>query len=107
LPNPKCSFDLVGGQKVLGLCDKREIAIWFGLEDKKGKPIRYGFDFGSAAILLPNTSVFFALPREILINGNAIRFAFSFLNAEDHNRVTDYGAPGVLRFRESDLPLNF
>ncbi len=104
LPNRKCFFDLPDGQKILGLCDNREIAIWFGLEDKRGKMIPYGFDFGSAAILLPKTSVLFAVPRQILRNGNAIRFEFIFQNMEGRTKITDYGVPSILRFREEDVP---
>jgi WD40 repeat protein len=52
LPNPKCFFEFSNGNRILGLCDDREISIWLGLEDKDGKPIPYGFDFGSSAVLL-------------------------------------------------------
>jgi hypothetical protein len=104
LPNPKCFYEFSNGAKIFGLCDDREISIWHGLEDKNGKPIRYGFDFGSSAILLPKTSVLFAVPREILKNGKAIRFNFTFQKEADKNRVEVYGPEITLRFRESDLP---
>ncbi len=103
LPNPKCYYEFPSGQKVMGLCDNKEIAVWFGLEDQKGKVIPYGFDFGSAAILLPKTSVVFAVPRETLRNGNAIRFEFTFQNTSA-GKSADYGKTRMLRFKESDLP---
>lgn len=104
LPSPKCFYEFSNSVKILGLCDNREISIWHGLEGKNGKPIPYGFDFGSSAILLPKTSVLFAVPREILKNGKAIRFSITFQKENDENKVEDYGADIVLRFRESDLP---
>lgn len=103
LPNPKCFSELSNGKKIFGLCDNREISIWFGLEDKTGKSLAYGFDFGSGAILLPGTSALFAVPREILKNGNAIRFDFTFQKETDENKIEDYGTKIILKFRESDL----
>lgn len=104
LPNPKCFYEFPGGQKMMGLCDNKEIAIWFGLEDKKGKVLPYGFDFGSAAILLPKTSALFAVPRDILGSGNAIRFGFTFQKDDGRDKISDYGTERTLRFRESELP---
>jgi WD40 repeat protein len=103
LPNPKCFYELSTGKKVSGLCSDREISIWFGLEGKDGKPVSYGFDFGSSAILLPNTSVLFAAPREILNDGNAIRFGFKFQKENNENAIEDYGTDIILRFRAADL----
>lgn len=102
LPNPNCSYEFSHGHKLLGLCPNREISIWFGLEDKSGKPIPYGFDFGSSAILLPKTSVVFGVPRDALRDNNAINFGFVFQNETDQNEIEDYGAEIVLRFREGD-----
>jgi hypothetical protein len=104
LPNPECFYAFPNGQKIPGLCADREISIWFGLEDKGGKQVPYGFDFGSSAILLPKTSVLFAVPRGVLRNGNAIRFGFTFQKDSSENKVEDYGKPIILRYRESDLP---
>lgn len=104
LPNPKCFYEFPNGQKILGLCADREISVWFGLEDKEGKQVPYGFDFGSSAILLPKTSVLFAVPRGVLRNGNAIRFGFTFQKEAADNKVEDYGKNILLRFKESDLP---
>ena len=66
LPNAKCFYEFADGKKLFGLCNDREISIWHGLEDKRGKQIPFGLDFGSSAILLPKTSVVFAVPREVL-----------------------------------------
>lgn len=104
LPKPDCFHQFSKVRKMLGLCDGREISLWHGLEDKKGKAIPYGFDVGSEAILLPKTSVLFALPLEILKDGNAMLFGFTFQQETDENRVEDYGTAIMLRFRASDLP---
>lgn len=104
LPNPKCFYEFSNGAKILGLCDNREISLWHGLEGTNGEPIPYGFDFGSSAILLPKTSVLFAVPREILKNGNAIRFSFTFQKEIDENKIEDYGTGIILKFRQLDLP---
>ncbi|HLF84232.1 MAG TPA: hypothetical protein VI837_08670, partial [Blastocatellia bacterium] len=102
LPNRNCSYEFSHGYKILGLCPNREISVWFGLEDKNGKPIPYGFDFGSSAILLPKTSVVFGVPRNVLKDNNAINFGFVFQNEIDQNEIEDYGAEIVLRFREAN-----
>lgn len=104
LPNPKCSFEFSAGNKILGLCSDRDISIWFGLEDKNGKLIPYGFDFGSSAMLLPKSSVLFAVPLAALQNGRAIRFDFTFQAETDDRKSGEYGTPKTLRFREADLP---
>jgi WD40 repeat protein len=103
LPNPKCFFEFPTGKKTLGLCDGREISIRLGLEDKDGKSIPYGFDFGSTTILLPKTSVLFAVPHVVLENGNAIRFDVTFQKSMDGNDVKKFGKPVSLKFRETDI----
>jgi WD40 repeat protein len=106
LLNRKCFHEFQGGQKVFGLCDNREISVWFGLEDKDGKPLPFGFDFGSSVILLPGKSVLFAVPSDILENGRAIRFGVTFQKPIDGKNVGNYGNEQIIRFRESDLPDN-
>lgn len=103
LPNPKCFYELSNGKKISGLCNDREISIWHGLEDKNGRQVPYGFDVGSSAILLPKTSVVFAISREVLKNNSAIRFSFTFQKETDENKLEKYGTEITLRFRESDL----
>ena len=105
LPNPKCFYEFSAGNRILGLCDDREIALWFGLESQNSRPIPYGFDFGSNAVLLPKTSVLFAVPRAVMENGNAIRFDFTFMKDDGANKIGDYGTPKPLKFRESELPM--
>lgn len=104
MPNPKCFYEFSNNKKIFGLCDNREISIWHGLEGKDGKHIPYGFDFGSSAILLPKTSAVFAVPREALKDGNAIRFDFTFQKETDKDEVEEYGKDITLRFRALDLP---
>lgn len=100
----QCSFEFPAGQKVSGLCDGSEISVWLGLEDRDGRPLPYGFDFGSSVILLPKTSVLFAVPRGVLTNGNAVTFDFKFQKPAGGKDSADYGTPVTLKFRESDLP---
>jgi hypothetical protein len=104
MANGKCSYEFSNGQKVTGLCDNAEISVWIGLENKEGKPLRFGFDFGSSVILLPKKSFLFDVPREVLENGNAIKFTFTFQKPIDEHKIGYYGNGLVLRFRESDLP---
>lgn len=105
LPNPKCFHEFSAGNRILGLCHDKEIAVWFGLENRRRIPIPYGFDFGSKAILLPKTSVLFAVPLAVLKDGNALRFDFTFQKDDRDNEIGDYGTPKALRFKGSDLPM--
>ena len=102
LPNRNCFHTFPDGNKLFGLCDNREISVWLGLEDKDGKPLPYGFDFGSSAILLPGKSAMFAVERDVLRDGRAIRFSFTFQTSAD-GKVQNYGNEKLLRFREEDL----
>lgn len=104
LPNPKCFYEYANGKKLPGLCDGREIYIWHGLEDKKGKGLPYGGDFGSSSVLLPHTSVLFPVPLELLKNEQAIRFRCSFLKETEENKIKEYGTGITLKFRRADLP---
>lgn len=99
----KCSYTGPDGGVLPGLCNNQEISLWFGLQNKRGKPIPYGFDFGSSAMLLPNTSVLFALPREIFKDGNAVRFSYKFQKDDHGRRFEDYGDARTFILRESDL----
>lgn len=104
LPDPNCFFEFPSGKRIVGLCDKREISIWHGLEDSKGTLIPYGFDFGSSMILLPKTSALFPIPRHLLEKGRAIRFVVRFQNEGLEKGVEDYGDKIIMRYRESDIP---
>lgn len=101
--NPKCFYSYANGKKLLGLCDNREISIWHGLEDKKGKAIPYGFDFGSSSILLPHNSALFPMLLELLKNGQAIHFRYAFLKETNENKIEEYGEELTLKFRQADL----
>lgn len=103
MPDRKCFFEFSSGKKLFGLCADREISIWFGLEDKNGKALHYGYDFGSSAILLPNSSAIFAVPRAILQNRNAISFSYSFQSEAAEDKIDKYGEERTLKFRESDI----
>jgi WD40 repeat protein len=102
--NKNCFYSYADNQKLFGLCNDREIYIQFGLEDKNGKPLRYGPDFGSRVILLPKTSALFPVPKWVLKGNNSILFFYSFQKESDENEIDDYGEKIMLRFRKSDLP---
>ena len=104
LPDPKCFFEFSNSERILGLCDNKEISIWHGLEDKEGKSVRYGFDFGSMAFLLPKTTAVFPVPLVLLKDGKAIRFNVTFQKDGIKEKIENYGEDIVLRFRQSDLP---
>ncbi|HEX8738378.1 MAG TPA: WD40 repeat domain-containing protein, partial [Pyrinomonadaceae bacterium] len=104
LPNGKCFFEFSNGAKIFGLCDDSEISVWHGLKDKQDKWIPFGFDFGSSAILLPQTSVLFPVPLEILKNGNRIVFSFTFQKEFEDGKSGVYGTEKDLSFGEKDLP---
>lgn len=102
-PNAKCFFAFPNGMKINGLCDNREISIWHGLEDKNGKGIPFGFDFGSSAILLPKTSVLFPVPLAVLKDGNSIVFSYTFQSENETDKIDNYGTAKELRFSANDL----
>ena len=99
LPSGKCFHQFPAGQKILGLCDNREISVWLGLEDKNGKRLSYGLDFGSSVILLPGTSVLFAVSIDDLQDGRAIVFDVAFQKPVDGGEIENYGNEKTLRFR--------
>lgn len=101
-PDPTCFFVTSNGEKVMGLCDGREIEVWFGLEDKRGHRPAYGFDEGAVSVLLPHTSVLFAVPRQIFKDGYAVRFSCNFLEAGVDGEVAAYGEPVIVRVRDTD-----
>jgi WD40 repeat protein len=104
MSDSKCFYEFSGNRKLFGLCNNREISIWLRLEDKNGKQLPYGFDFGSSVVLLPKTSVLFAVPKNVLTGGNAIRFGFTFQKETDKTEIEDYGTSKKLIYRETDLP---
>jgi len=104
LTGRKCFFEFPDHQKMFGLCDDREISVWLGLEDRTGKQLPYGFDFGSSIVLLPGTSVLFAVDRALFTNGQAITFEITFQKPRANEENDDYGNPKKMRFREADIP---
>jgi WD40 repeat protein len=100
----KCHFEFPDGQRVYGLCGREEISVWLSLEDKDGNPLRYGFDFGSSVVLLPGKFILFAVPLDVLTNGNAISFAFTFQKPDGTGMAGNFGNAVTLKFRGSSLP---
>lgn len=103
LPNPKCAYAYADGRTLAGLCPGREISIWFRLEDRNGKGLPYGFDFGSGAVLLPGSSVLFAAPLAALEDERALTFAYSFLRETEEGEIAKYGEETILRIKRIDL----
>jgi hypothetical protein len=87
------------------LCKDREIDVWFGLKDKTGKYLPYGFDFGSSAVLLPNSSVLFPVPLDLLKDGQYIVFDYAFQNVKvsENDDSWDYGKKIELKFGKADI----
>ncbi|MBL8207091.1 MAG: hypothetical protein JNM09_22855 [Blastocatellia bacterium] len=104
MPNPKCFYEYADDQKLSGLCPDREISVWYGVKDKKGKVIPSAYDTGSNSILLPQTSVLFALPLEVLQNAHTIYFSYAFLKETEEHKIKEYGKEHELNFRQADLP---
>lgn len=100
LSTGKCFHLFSNGEKMNGLCNNREISVWFGVKDRSGKDVPYGFDFGSSVVLLPGTSVLFPVPLSILQKGNSVVFDYSFQNvkASENDDEWDYGKEIELKF---------
>ena len=103
LPNHKCVYEYAGGRRLPGLCEGREISIWFGLEDRNGKSLPYGSDFGSGTVLLPGTSALFAAPLGVLLDDRALTFAYSFLRETEEGEIAKYGQATILKIKLADL----
>jgi hypothetical protein len=103
LPSHKCTYEYGGGRKLPGLCDGREIGLWFGLEDRNGKSLPYGFDFGSSTVLLPGTSALFAVPLAALRDDRTLTFDYSFLRETEEGEIAEYGEKTTLKIRRADL----
>ena len=103
----ECFHLFSNGEKMNGLCDNREISVWFGVKDRAGKYVPYGFDFGSSAVLLPGTSVLFPVPLSILQKGNSVVFGYSFQNvkASESDDDWDYGKEIELKFGMQNIPV--
>ena len=101
----KCSYTFPNGDKDFGLCEGAEISVWFSLEDKNGKNVPYGFDFGSSTSLLPNTSAIFPVPLELLNKDLSAVFAFTFQNirASKNDSTLDFGPEIEIKINRSSL----
>ncbi len=102
----KCVFEYPDGEKLSGLCKDREIDVWFGVKDTRGKWVPYGFDFGSSTILLPKSSVLFSVPLSLWERPYSIVFDFSFQNvrSSENDRKMDYGKKVEIKFSKLSLP---
>ncbi len=87
----RCYHEFVPGVRLAGLCDDREISLLFAVQDRNRKPVRYGFDVYGHAIVLPNKSVLFAVPRSLLQNGNTVRFGVSERDESQQSRRLRHG----------------
>jgi hypothetical protein len=106
LPNPKCFHQFSNGEKLFGSCGEREVGIWFGVKDKKGDRVPYGFDFGSSVNLLPGSSVIFPVPLSLLKKDYRVVFDYAFQNvrASENDREWDYGEKVEISIDKKLLP---
>lgn len=100
----RCGYSSSKGKFYYGLCEGAEIGIQFSVRDASGKPLRYGFDFGSISMLPPKTSVLFSLPRELLKDGRSIIIGYKFLKENQKSKLDDYGERREIKFTEANLP---
>ncbi len=105
LPDPKCFFQFPNGEKIFGLCKDREIGVWFGVKDTRGKWLPYGFDFGSSTILMPDSSVVFPVPLSLWNKNYFVVFDYSFQNvrASENDREMDFGDKIQLKVSKQNL----
>lgn len=105
MPDLKCFHQFPTGEKLHGLCKDREIAVWFGVRDRKNKPVPYGFDFGSSIILLPGSSTIFPIPINIWSDGYSIVFDYSFQNlrASENDDNMDFGPDAEIVINKSTV----
>lgn len=99
----KCGYRTSTGKTFNGLCESSEFGIRFSVLDAKGKPVRYGFDFGGISMLPPNTSMLFSVPRELLREGRSIVVRYQFLNEGLKGKLVEYAKERELRFTERNL----
>lgn len=105
LPGKKgCGYQSIAGKFYSGLCEGAEIGIRFAVIDKDGKPLRYGYDFGSISMLPPQTYVLFSLPRDLLKDGRSIVVEYTFLKENARRKLDAYGEEREIKFAETSLP---
>lgn len=100
----RCGYQSVTGTFYKGLCEGAEIGIRVGVFDAKGKPVRYGFDFGGISMVPPKTSVLFSLPRDLLTEGRYVVIYYKFQKETAKDKVDDYGKEREIKVTESKLP---
>ncbi|HEY0426759.1 MAG TPA: hypothetical protein VGC76_03030 [Pyrinomonadaceae bacterium] len=93
--NPKCR----------GLCDGAEISSRYSIERKNGETGLNGFDMYSKTVLPPQTTVYFSVALEHLMDSKDVYLGFTFQkdNPADEDS-DDYGTERKLYIRENDLP---
>jgi WD40 repeat protein len=103
--DPNCFHLFPNGEKMYGLCKDREIYVWFGLKDSRGKWVPYGFDFGSSVNLLPKSSVLFPVPLSVWNKNYSVVFNYSFQNvrASTNDRESDFGPKIELKVTKQGL----
>ncbi len=100
----ECGYRTSMGKFSYGLCEGAEIGIRFSVFDAKGKPVRYGYDFGGISMLPPNTSVLFSVPRELLSDGRSIVIRYKFLNENAKGkRLEAYGKEREIKLSKANI----
>ncbi|HEY6190580.1 MAG TPA: WG repeat-containing protein [Pyrinomonadaceae bacterium] len=100
----RCGYQSVNGTFYNGLCEGAEIGIRVGVFDTRGKPVRYGFDFGGISVVPPKTSVLFSLPRDLLREGRYVVVYYKFQKETAKEKLDDYGKEREIKVTESKLP---
>lgn len=97
----RCGYQGSAGTFYSGLCEGAEIGIRVGVFDARGKPVRYGFDFGGISMVPPKTSVLFSLPRDLLREGRYIVVYYRFQKEAAKDKLDDYGKGREIKFSEA------
>jgi WD40 repeat protein len=100
----RCGYTGAAGKFFAGLCDGTEVSIQYGVEGAGGKPIPWGFDFGSISMLPPGASVVFSVRRDHLENGRSIHITYKYQKDGEKRALEDYGSERRVYFKSSDLP---
>ncbi|MBS1807330.1 MAG: hypothetical protein JST84_03955 [Acidobacteria bacterium] len=97
-----CYHEFAPGVRAAGLCNNREISLQFEVQDRHGKPVPSGICIIERALILPQTAVWFAVPRSLWQTGYRVRFAVTFQKETAENKVADYGKPLTLEVPMKD-----
>lgn len=99
----RCGYQSGTGAFYNGLCEGAEIGIRVGVFDARGKPVRYGFDFGGISLVPPRTSVLFSLSRGLLREGRSVVVYYKFMKENSKGELDGYGRGREIKLTGASL----